>query len=288
MLGGLAVTEAAFASVTFWRGTQLHFSDPTAYNEIYSNSNRWDKEAGLYQSFGEDRSSFGFLTYAEAKQRKDIITPLFSRRAIFDLQDLIQSNVGTLPHRPIASVSFVAYPVYRLMDCAEPSRVTTRREILWPILRVPLLHHGHYHFLLFRQVRGSSGEPDFKAPIIEAMEASLPAFVIFRNFSIVRKAVFGMPPWLSAIVSPQTAGLIHLQQLLGAQVTEVVQDPESLQGAPHRIIYHELLSPEARKGAPLPSAGSLYEEAQALMFGGADTTGNTLILGTFYLLESPG
>jgi hypothetical protein len=131
-------------------------------------------------------------------------------------------------------------------------------------------------------------EPDFKAPIIEAMEASLPAFVIFRNFSIVRKAVFGMPPWLSAIVSPQTAGLIHLQQLLGVQVTEVVQDPESLQGAPHRIIYHELLSPEARKGAPLPSAGSLYEEAQALMFGGADTTGNTLMLGTFYLLESPG
>ena len=130
-------------------------------------------------------------------------------------------------------------------------------------------------------------EPDFKAPIIEAMEASLPAFIIFKHFSLIRKAVFGMPPWLSVIVSPQTAGLIHLQQLLGAQVTDAVKNPDSLLGAPHRIIYHELLSSEASKGAPLPSAGSLYEEAQALMFGGGDTTGNTLMLGTFYLLESP-
>jgi cytochrome P450 len=97
-----------------------------------------------------------------------------------------------------------------------------------------------------------------------------------------------MPPWLSVLVSPQTAGLIHLQRLLGAQVADVVKNPDTLQGAPHRIIYHELLNPEASKGAPLPSAGSLYEEAQALMFGGADTTGNTLMLGTFYLLESPG
>lgn len=130
-------------------------------------------------------------------------------------------------------------------------------------------------------------EPDFKAPIIEAMEASLPAFILFKHFSLIRKMVFGMPAWLSVISSPKTAGLIHLQQILGAQVNDVVNNPASLEDAPHRIIYHELLSPEANKGAPLPSAGSLYEEAQALMFGGGDTTGNTLMLGTFHLLESP-
>jgi cytochrome P450 len=52
-------------------------------------------------------------------------------------------------------------------------------------------------------------------------------------------------------------------------------------------IYHQLMSPEAYKAGTVPSAGSLYEEAQALMFAGADTTGNTLMLGTFYLLRSP-
>lgn len=83
-------------------GEQLHFSDPAAYHEIYNNSNRWNKEAGLYQSFGEDRSSFGFLKYAESKQRKDIMAPLFSRRAIFELQDLVQSKVRYCRFSPLS------------------------------------------------------------------------------------------------------------------------------------------------------------------------------------------
>ena len=71
---------------------------------MYNNNNRWDKEAGLYHSFGEDRSSFGFLTYAESKQRKDIMAPLFSRRAIFELQDLVQSKVRCPVLRSLAWV----------------------------------------------------------------------------------------------------------------------------------------------------------------------------------------
>lgn len=143
-------------------------------------------------------------------------------------------------------------------------------------------------YFCFAKSVDALAEPDFKAPIIEAMEASLPAFVMFKHFSLIRKMVFGMPPWLSILTSPQTAGLIQLQQLLGAQVNEVVRNPEALKDSPHRIIYHELLSTKASKGEPLPSAGSLYEEAQALMFGGADTTGNALMLGTFHMLGSPG
>lgn len=72
---------------------QLHFSSPSAYHEIYNNTNRWDKERSLYHSFGEDRSSFGFLTYREAKQRKDVLAPLFSKRAIAELQGLVQEKI---------------------------------------------------------------------------------------------------------------------------------------------------------------------------------------------------
>ncbi|KIN06778.1 hypothetical protein OIDMADRAFT_99334 [Oidiodendron maius Zn] len=246
---------------------ELHFSDPAAYHEIYNNSNRWDKEAGLYRSFGEDRSSFGFLTYAESKQRKDIMAPLFSRRAIFELQDLVQTQVD------------------RLCEILESNNAAEKSSDLFFGLRCFTM--DTITSFCFAKSVNALAEPDFRAPILEAMEASLPAFVLFKHFSIIRRAVFGMPPWLSVLVSPQTAGLIRLQQVLGAQVTDVVKNPESLQGAPHRIIYHELLNPEASKGLPLPSAGSLYEEAQALLFGGSDITGNTLMLGTFHLLESP-
>jgi len=64
------------------RQLQLHFSSPTAHHDIYNNKNRWDKEETLYRSFGEDESSFGFLTHVEAKERRDAMSRLFSTQSI--------------------------------------------------------------------------------------------------------------------------------------------------------------------------------------------------------------
>lgn len=47
---------------------ELHCSRPTIYLEIHNN--RWDKEETIYHSFEEDRSSFGYLAYEDAKDRK--------------------------------------------------------------------------------------------------------------------------------------------------------------------------------------------------------------------------
>lgn len=52
-------------------------------------------------------------------------------------------------------------------------------------------------------------------------------------------------------------------------------------------IFHRLMDAEAYRNKTVPSADSLYEEAQALMFGGADTVGSTLMVGTHYLLQQP-
>ena len=43
------------------------------------------------------------------------------------------------------------------------------------------------------------------------------------------------------------------------------------------------MSPDARKTGEIISPGSLYEEAQALMFAGADTVGNTLMIISYFL-----
>lgn len=75
-------------------GKKLHFSNPAAYHDIYNAKVRWDKDEQLYRSFGEDHSSFGFLTYDEAKQRKDVMQPLFSRRAIITTQSLVWQNAS--------------------------------------------------------------------------------------------------------------------------------------------------------------------------------------------------
>jgi len=233
---------------------------------MYNNSNRWDKDKKLYHSFGEDRSSFGFLTYTEAKARKDVLAPLFSRRSISEMQDLVQNNVDRLcaalakgnANGKSSDMLFAlrCYTLDTILDCC------------------------------FAQDVKATEAPDFQAPIVVAMDASLPSFVLFRHFELLRRAVFGMPGWLTRLTSPALAGLVDLQELLGAQVKEVVVNPHVLEKTPHPIIYHRLQDPEINKVAGVPSPGSLYEEAQALLFGGADSAGNTTMVGLFYVLSN--
>src|SRR5882757_6623205 len=55
--------------------------------------------------------------------------------------------------------------------------------------------------------------PEHKAPIILAMDASLPVFVGFKHSSLLKGMIVNCPPDLSRIVSPATSGLIDLQQV---------------------------------------------------------------------------
>ncbi len=65
-----------------------------------------------------------------------------------------------------------------------------------------------------------------------------------------------------------------------------MSDPAKLKYLPHSMtIYHQLLDADAYRTNTAPSPLSLYQEAQALMFAGGDTTGNTLMLASFHLLH---
>ena len=130
-------------------------------------------------------------------------------------------------------------------------------------------------------------EPDFAAPIVTAMDASLPSFHAFKNFPLFRKTIFSLPPWLAIKASPETAGLTKIQVILGKQVQDVIANPESLKRAAHPTIYHRLLDPEAHKGNPIPDYTALYEEAQSMLFAGGVTVGDALMTGHFHVLDQP-
>ncbi|KAK2626244.1 hypothetical protein QTJ16_004506 [Diplocarpon rosae] len=246
---------------------ELHFAQPSAYHEIYNASARWDKERMLYQSFGQDHSSFGFLTYAESKSRKDVLQPLFSRRSILNIQSLVRGNFDHLVD--ILSRNDRAGKSADLLYAFRCFTVDTVQD-----------------FCFGKSVH-TMDEPEFRAPLVEAMDASLPTFFLFKNFPLFRKMIFSLPPWLAIKSSPETAGLTNLQGILGKQVRDVIANPESLQKTSHPTIYHRLLDPDAHKGGPIPDATSLYEEAQTMLFGGGVTVGDTLMTGHFHILDQP-
>jgi cytochrome P450 len=50
-------------------------------------------------------------------------------------------------------------------------------------------------------------------------------------------------------------------------------------------IYQRLLDLEAHKGNAIPNATALYEEAQTMLFAGGVTVGDSLMTGTFHILD---
>ncbi|KAH7353180.1 cytochrome P450 monooxygenase-like protein [Pyrenochaeta sp. MPI-SDFR-AT-0127] len=264
----LVELHARYGDIVRVGPNELHFANPKAYHDIYNNKNRWDKEARLYKSFNEDRSSFGYLTYVEAKNRKDVLNRSFSQAAIESAEDLCVEKTKALcaafKRQSEASKYLDLFYAFRCMSMD----VTTTFCFGKPIHAVDA--------------------PDFKAPIVVAMDASLPVFVFFKYSDLYKNMILKCPPKLSKTLSPLTAGLVDLNQLLLQQINDLTDDPEKLKLLPHKMtIYHRLMDPEAFRDKTIPSAGSLYEEGQALMFGGADTVGNTLMVGTFHLLKQP-
>ncbi|PGH08839.1 hypothetical protein AJ79_05843 [Helicocarpus griseus UAMH5409] len=243
---------------------ELHFSDPSAYFDIYNPSNRWDKEETLYHSFGEDRSSFGFLTYKEAKERRDLLARRFSKKAVHEVQDIVQEKVEELCASFERNCKTGPINLFYAFRCMSTDVIT---------------------YLCFGKSIDAVHAPKHEAPIVKAMDASLAAFVCFKHSPLYKNMIMKCPPNLSKIISPATAGLVDLQVLLRKQIEEITNDPSELAKLPHsQTVYHELLSPEAYHSGTVPSSESLYEEAQALLFGGADTTGTTLMHGSFYIL----
>ncbi|KAF2195904.1 cytochrome P450 monooxygenase-like protein [Zopfia rhizophila CBS 207.26] len=260
--------HAQYGDVVRVGPNELHFSNPQAYHDIYNNKNRWDKERQLYRSFNEDRSSFGFLTYKESKERKDVLNRSFSPAAIELAETLIVDKIKAL------CAAF-----------ARQSGASQSSDLFWAFRCMTM---DIVTSLCFGRSVDAINEPDFKAPIIEAMDASLPIFIRFKYSDIYKNMILKCPPRLSKIISPATAGLVDLQQLLLEQINDLSQNPENLKRLPHNMtIYHRLMDAEAYRSKTVPSAGSLYEEAQALMFAGTDTTGNALMVGTYHLLKQP-
>jgi len=72
-----------------------------------------------------------------------------------------------------------------------------------------------------------------------------------------------------------------------SQVKSILQNPKLLDDAPHRVIYNELLNPDANKELAPPTASRLCDDARTLFAAGSHTIGTALMTGFFYILRNP-
>ncbi|KAK8042079.1 hypothetical protein PG993_006602 [Apiospora rasikravindrae] len=254
-----------YGDVVRIRPNELHFSSANAYHDIYNPSARWDKDRVQYESVGADHSLVSLVPYEEAKQRKAVLKSLFSHRAVSNLQGLVRRNVDhlvqVLKKRNEEGKSSDLLMAFRCMalDAATDFCFGTSLDAL--------------------------DAPEFRAPLLVAMDAALPGFVVMKHFPLLRKIALHLPPWLIGTIYPDLVGLPRTQEMVRRQVANVIAHPEILKSKPHATVYHRLLDPEAQQHTH--PAAVLFDEANTLMFEATHTVADPTMFGLFHILSNP-
>ncbi|KAI0791423.1 cytochrome P450 [Abortiporus biennis] len=261
---------------------ELHFANPTAYDDIYNMNNRWTKEKHLYNAFGEpgtSTSSFTTREFTAAKKRKDILTPLFSRRAIIDLQSLVQENIVTLCDTLTErSQKGVKSNLELAFKCFSMDTITS---------------------FCFSRSMNALHSPNFSSPTLATMKDILPLLTVFKHFPLLHWIVHSMPTCVTSLINPSMIEYQNMTKILANQIDEILSgDLAALsENAEHPIIYHRLISSgheyeDDWKDALDNSSQKaltrkeLLAEAWTLIYAGTDTVANALTMGCFHIFDS--
>ncbi|KAH9960414.1 putative cytochrome P450 [Russula dissimulans] len=246
---------------------ELHFTRPTAYNEIYNAQNKWDKDHTFYRAFDTSKSFFSQSDYLTAKHRRGLISNLFSKTAISKLHHLVRDKLD------------------KFCDLLEEQHAAGKSSDLY--LGFQCFSADTISTFSFSTCFDQLSFPDFHGDLVEGVDIAMPAVTLMKFSVVFCWLISNVPYWLLTIASPNLKGLVVFNQGLMTQIKAILQNPRLLDDAPHRIIYSELLNPEANKGRPALTALELMHEAKVLFAAGSHTTGTTLMTGTYHLLRSP-
>ncbi|KAI0265866.1 putative P450 monooxygenase [Gloeopeniophorella convolvens] len=246
---------------------ELHFSNPNAYNEIYNAQNKWDKVSKFYGGFDIDESFFSKADYHDSKRNRALVSNLFSRKAISELQYLIKSKMDILCSALVDEYTGgKSSDLYLGFQCFSADTITT---------------------FCFATSFDQLAAPGFRGEVVQDFGSMQPAFTLRKYSPAIVWLTRNFPPWLLVRISPATRGIVGLRSSLAAQIRGVLENPTLLDEAPHRTIYRELLNPDATKGRAVPTSLELQHEAELLFTAGSHTVAATLTIGVHYLLRDP-
>ncbi|KAL1669886.1 cytochrome P450 [Schizophyllum commune] len=244
--------------------SELHFSDPSAYSDIYGFSKLVVKDPELYGAFDQDLSSFGQVDPVAAKARRDTLGPLFSRQGIRKFEFVVQDKVDHLIERLLAEGKtgstvnlFLAFRSFSFDTVMTYSFATSY---------------------------GSLDYAGFAHPTIPTITSSVTLIWYLRYFPFLRHIVRHVPRALTGKLWPMLGGYFDLFDHFSRRIDQVQEDPACLDGTGHDTIFHHLLIGKKER----PTKKSLMDEAVTLLGAGSETTGAAITYAVFHVLQNDG
>ncbi|KAI0711404.1 cytochrome P450 [Earliella scabrosa] len=247
---------------------QLHFNALGAYDDIYLHGHRFTKDPRMYQGkFNQDEASLCIIDLREIKTRRDILGPLFSRRAILKLEHVVRSKVTRL----IKQLGHYA-------ESGKPANIHRACRSAAMELIYAYCFATHEDFVT---------APNFAHKFVVESEMAAPLFHYYVHF-----------PWMTPLIilktlviswfRPENGVLWGSYTRLKAKIHQLRERPELVEHEEHETALHHMLMLHPDKGqTEIPSEKVLWEEAVTLLAAGSETVANVLNVGVFHVLNNP-
>ncbi|RMD43746.1 hypothetical protein DV735_g1375, partial [Chaetothyriales sp. CBS 134920] len=137
----------------------------------------------------------------------------------------------------------------------------------------------------------ATAAPEFRDPLILAMDASLRMLPFLKNFPWIRYLIFAVPPALVMRLIPNAnqlaPRLYAVRDLIQQQLQVVLNCPSKLDEVPHQTLFHRMLDPQAYRKKVVPDLAALQDEGFTLIFAGANTVADALLMGHWHIMQRP-
>ncbi|RAQ62541.1 hypothetical protein AFCA_009182 [Aspergillus flavus] len=244
---------------------KLHFSSMQAYSDIYNVKSKWDKDPEVYKAIVDTSSAFGLRNYHEAKERRDLIWPFYSRQSVQRMQKAINRQISFLVDQ---------------LDKQNQEGKLSNMSMAFRCLAQDIMAD-----ICLGKSFGTLEERDFGSPLIHALDEGLESYVLMKSFPTLRNILYS----ISAMVTlPGEAEFATYGTIVADHVTRGIQQPHTI--PPNTMLgFLVPTSSNTAKEAPQPklSQGHMTEELQTFVIGAGETVASAMVQGLSGILQSP-
>ncbi|QQK39618.1 Cytochrome P450 [Penicillium digitatum] len=247
---------------------ELHIHDVDAYNKVFSVGTKLEKTRRFYDHPLLEGSHVNMSDLESAKSRREMFAPFLSKAAVARGEPLIHATI----------VKFINI----LKEYGKDQKVVDLTRGYHSLTTDLILNYG------WQRAWGALDAPDFSYPSVVYMNHFLVSTTLIRTFHGFFRFIIGFAlqfPGLAKWNKTFAAGF-HLHTQAHDIALESMNRPK-LTGQQHPSIFDLVLQPDEKTGLPAPSIDELTAETLAFIAGGEESPANTLIHGTFNVLNNP-
>ncbi|GFF34720.1 trichodiene oxygenase [Aspergillus udagawae] len=246
---------------------EIHLSDPEDLDKIYYFGSRFGKSPAFYRAFGLDNSLLTIPDNDLHRVRRAALNPFFSRKMVFELEDVVQAKAQKLTSRMRSALESTGY-----ID----------------------LHYGFRAVSLdvltdyaFDDCYGCLDKENFGFEIFKMIRDIGPTLWFFQEFPFMRDLAIQTPFWLAKLTSKSLSRMMLYRERCKHQILEVKEAVEKGDKVSRKTVFHQLLRPDDTEGYKMPSVEQLSDDAYVLIAAAADTTGNAMTMAAYNVVTNP-